>query len=144
VSSRRYDATLMLTRERFAEGLTLEAYLSQMSVNKERLASALARAAAEPVDAGTLEKLGRPRKVMVITEDWCATSLAYVPFVASLLAADPTIELRVFLRDGNPDVMNQVSVALPASAAGSQSSAVVPSASVLFRMRVPPDCSARP
>ena len=107
MSSRRYDATLMLTRERFAEGLTLEAYLSQMSVNKERLASALARAAAEPVDAGTLEKLGRPRKVMVITEDWCGTSLAYVPFVASLLAADPTIELRVFLRDANPDVMDQ-------------------------------------
>ena len=107
MSSRRYDATLMLTRERFAEGLTLEAYLSQMSVNKERLASALARAAAEPVDAGTLEKLGRPRKVMVITEDWCGTSLAYVPFVASLLAADPTIELRVFLRDANPELMDQ-------------------------------------
>jgi hypothetical protein len=59
------------------------------------------------VDAGTLERLGRPRKVMVITEDWCGTSLAYVPFVASLLAADPTIELRVFLRDANPDVMDQ-------------------------------------
>jgi hypothetical protein len=97
----------MLTRERFAQGLTLDQYLAQMSVNKERLAGALARATAEPVDAGTLERLGRPRKVMVITEDWCGTSLAYVPFVASLLAADPTIELRVFLRDANPDVMDQ-------------------------------------
>jgi len=97
----------MLTRERFAQGLTLGQYLAQMSVNKERLAGALARATAEPVDAGTLERLGRPRKVMVITEGWCGTSLAYVPFVASLLAADPTIELRVFLRDANPDVMDQ-------------------------------------
>ena len=97
----------MLTRERFAQGLTLDQYLAQMSVNKERLAGALARAAAEPADAGTLARLGRPRKVMVITEDWCGTSLAYVPFVASLLAADPTIELRVFLRDTNPDVMDQ-------------------------------------
>ena len=97
----------MLTRERFAQGLTLEQYVAQMSVNKERLAAALGRAAAEPVDAGTLERLGRPRKVMVITEDWCGTSLAYVPFVASLLAADPTIELRVFVRDANPDVMDQ-------------------------------------
>jgi len=26
---------------------------------------------------------------MIITEDWCGTSLAHVPFVASLLAADP-------------------------------------------------------
>jgi hypothetical protein len=97
----------MLTRERFAQGLTLEQYLAQMTVNKERLAGALAQAAAEPVDSGTLARLGRPRKVMVITEDWCGTSLAYVPFVASLLAADPTIELRVFLRDANPDVMDQ-------------------------------------
>jgi hypothetical protein len=97
----------MLTRARFAQGLTLEQYIAQMSVNKEVLAAALQRAAAEPVDAGMLEKLGRPRKVMVITEDWCGTSLAYVPFVASLLAADPTIELRVFLRDANPDVMDQ-------------------------------------
>ena len=97
----------MLTGERFAQGLTLEAYLAQMSVNRERLAGALAQAAAEPVDGSTLERLGHPRKVMVITEDWCGTSLAYVPFVASLLAADPTIELRVFLRDANPDVMDQ-------------------------------------
>jgi hypothetical protein len=97
----------MLTRARFAQGLTLEQYVAQMSVNKELLSTALRRAAAEPVDAGTLERLGHPRKVMVITEDWCGTSLAYVPFVASLLAADPTIELRVFLRDANPDVMDQ-------------------------------------
>ncbi len=97
----------MLTRERFAQGLTLEQYVGQMTVNKERLSRALAHAAAEPVDTGTLDRLGRPRRVMVITEDWCGTSLACVPFVASLLAADPTIELRVFLRDANPDVMDQ-------------------------------------
>ena len=97
----------MLTRERFAQGLTLEQYVARMTVNKERLARALALAAAEPLDAGMLDRLGRPRKVMVITEDWCGTSLAYVPFVASLLAADPTIELRVFVRDENPDVMDQ-------------------------------------
>ena len=97
----------MLTAARFAQGLTLDQYVAQMTVNKERLVSALARATAEPVDAGTLDRLGRPRKIMVITEDWCGTSLLHVPFVASLLAADPTIEVRVFLRDENPDVMDQ-------------------------------------
>lgn len=97
----------MITRERFARGLTLDQYVARMTVNQERLSSALARAAAEPVDAGTLDRLGRPRKALVITEDWCGTSLVYVPFLASLLAADPTIELRVFLRDENADVMDQ-------------------------------------
>ena len=97
----------MLTRERFAQGLTLEQYVEQMTVNRARLGTALARAATEPVAPDVLGRLGHPRRVMVITEDWCGTSLAYVPVVASFLAADPSIEVRVFLRDENPDVMDQ-------------------------------------
>lgn len=96
----------MITRERFAEGLTLDQYVAQMTVNRDRLAAALARAAAMPADREVLERLGRPRKLMIITEDWCGTSLAYVPYVASLMAADPTLDVRVFLRDDNPDVMD--------------------------------------
>jgi hypothetical protein len=96
----------VLTRERFADGLTLEESIAQMTVNRDRLAGALARAATEPAGPDVLERLGRPRKLMVITEDWCGTSLVYVPYVASLMAADPTLEVRVFLRDDNPDVMD--------------------------------------
>ena len=98
---------MSVTAARFAQGLTLDQYVAQMTVNKERFVSALARATAEPADVPMLERLGRPRKIMVITEDWCGTSLVCVPFVASLIAADPTIEVRVFLRDQNPDVMNE-------------------------------------
>ena len=96
-----------MTKERFAEGLTLEQYVEQMTVNKERFVSALDRAAGEVRDANVLERLGQPRKVLVITEDWCGTSLACVPFVARLVEGHPDIELRVFLRDANPDVMDQ-------------------------------------
>src|SRR5262252_4704618 len=78
----------MVTKERFAQGMTLPEYVERMGVNKERFKMALARAAATPPDPGILERLGRPRKVLVITEDWCGTS-------------------RVFLRDANPDLMDQ-------------------------------------
>ena len=97
----------MLTKERFAQGMTFQQYLDQMGTNKEKFVQLLQEAKIKPEDRAALDKLGKKLKVLVITEDWCGTSLVYVPFVASLLAADPTIELRVFVRDENPDVMDQ-------------------------------------
>jgi hypothetical protein len=44
---------------------------------------------------------------MVITEDWCGTSLAEVPTVARMVEGNPDIEMRFFLRDANPDLMDQ-------------------------------------
>ncbi|HXJ82344.1 MAG TPA: thioredoxin family protein [Candidatus Methylomirabilis sp.] len=97
----------MITRERFAQGLTLSQYLAQMRMNRDRFDRAFDAAAVRPEDARVLERLGRPTKLLVITEDWCGTSLAYVPAVAKLVASRPEIEMRIFLRDENPDVMDQ-------------------------------------
>ena len=95
----------MITKERFAEGLTLQQYLDQMGMNRDRFARAFD--AARPDDPRALEKLGNAAKLLVITEDWCGTSLAYFPAVAKLVAGRPDIEMRIFLRDENPDVMDQ-------------------------------------
>ena len=97
----------MLTKERFAQGLTLEQYLNQMSMNRDRFARALDGITLQPADESMLARLGPARHVLVITEDWCGTSLAYVPRVAKLIQAHPEIELRFFLRDENPDLMDQ-------------------------------------
>ena len=95
-----------VTQERFRQGLTLEEYLAQMTMNRERLTRAIDAVTLTPADHAVLERLGRPRHVMVITEDWCGTSLAYVPVAVKLVEAHPELELRVFLRDANPDVMD--------------------------------------
>ena len=97
----------MVTKDRFAQGLTLDQYLERMTVNRDRFTAALERVAPGPEDARLLERLGRPSKVLVITEDWCGTSLAYVPYIARLVDGRPGVELRFFLRDENPDVMDQ-------------------------------------
>jgi hypothetical protein len=97
----------VITRERFAEGLTLEQYLEQMRMNRDRFARALEAAEVRPEAARVLERIGRPTKLLVITEDWCGTSLAYVPGVARLARSRPDLEMRIFLRDENPDVMDQ-------------------------------------
>lgn len=54
-----------------------------------------------------LERFGTTRKTLVITEDWCGTSIAALPYVFKLAEADPRVELRVFLRDQKPDLMDQ-------------------------------------
>jgi hypothetical protein len=97
----------VITRERFAQGLTLRQYLERMETNRDRFVRALDAATVRPEDAQVLERLGPAGKLLVITEDWCGTSLAHVPFVARLVETRPDIEMRIFLRDENPDVMDQ-------------------------------------
>ena len=95
----------MITKERFAEGLTLSQYLDQMGMNRDRFVRAFDAA---PVRGNeVLERLGKATKLLVITEDWCGTSLAYFPGLAKLVEGRPDVEMRIFLRDENPDVMDQ-------------------------------------
>ena len=97
----------MVTKERFEQGLTLEQYVDQMSINRERFVEALGEITIEPEEVLVLERLGAARRVLVITEDWCGTCLAEVPFVAKLIERRPGIEMRLFPRDANLDLMDQ-------------------------------------
>ena len=97
----------MITKERFAEGLTLPQYLDQMGMNRDRFVRAFDAAAVRGEDTRVLERLGKATKLLVITEDWCGTSLAYFPGLAKLVEGRPDIDMRIFLRDENPDVMDQ-------------------------------------
>ena len=97
----------MVTKERFAQGMTLAQYIDQMSINRDRFVEALDEITIEPEDARVLERLGAARRVLVITEDWCGTCLAEVPFVARLIETNPNIEMRLFPRDANSDLMDQ-------------------------------------
>lgn len=97
----------MVTKERFEQGLTLQQYVDHMSVNRERFVEALEEATLEPEDARVLEKLNGARRVLVISEDWCGTCLAHVPYVAKLIEGNPNIEMRLFPRDANLDLMDQ-------------------------------------
>ena len=97
----------MVTKERFAQGMTLQQYIDHMSINRERFVEALEETTIEPADKQLLDRMGAVRNVMVISEDWCGTCLAYVPFVAKLVEERPDILLRLFPRDANPDLMDQ-------------------------------------
>ena len=96
-----------MTRERFEQGMTLEQYIDHMSVNRERFVDALDETTIGPEDTRALARLGNVRRVLVLSEDWCGTCLAHVPYVAKLVESNASIEMRLFPRDQNPDVMDQ-------------------------------------
>jgi Thioredoxin len=97
----------VITRERFEQGMTARQYLEQMDLNQDRFARALDAVTLRPEDKTALARSGATRKILVITEDWCGTSLAVLPYVFKLAEADPRVDLRVFLRDQNPDLMDR-------------------------------------
>jgi hypothetical protein len=97
----------VVTRERFAEGMTVRQYVDQMSMNKDRFLAALDSIRIAAGDAPLRERFAAARRVLVITEDWCGASLASVPFVIKLVEGMPGVEMRIFLRDENPDLMDQ-------------------------------------
>lgn len=94
-----------MTPERFAQGLTFAQYLAQMRTNKERFEKRMAEALITPADREAIR--GRKLRILVITEDWCGDALVGFPALARLVDDAPNVEMRVFLRDANPDVMDQ-------------------------------------
>ncbi|HEU4439627.1 MAG TPA: thioredoxin family protein [Methylomirabilota bacterium] len=97
----------MITAERFAQGMTLSEYLDQMRINKERFVRFMSEAAIADEDREALRRLGPGLRVLVITEDWCGDALYSFPALARLVEGEPGVEMRVFLRDRNPDVMDR-------------------------------------
>jgi hypothetical protein len=94
-----------VTPERFAQGMSFPAYLAQMRTNKERFEKRMADSEITPADREAIR--GRKLKILVITEDWCGDALVGFPALARLVEGAPDVEMRVFLRDENPDVMDQ-------------------------------------
>jgi len=97
----------MVTKERFAQGMTVQQYLDQMGTNKDTFVKFLGEVTVKPEDKKALEALGKKLKCMIITEDWCGDALYNVPVLLKLIEGNPNIETRVFLRDKNPDLMDQ-------------------------------------
>ena len=97
----------MVTRERFAAGMTPQQYLDQMQMNRERFLAALHATSISDGDAQVFDRFAGTRRILVITEDWCGAAIAALPFVLKLAERAPSIETRIFLRDENPDLMDQ-------------------------------------
>ena len=48
----------------------------------------------------------KPQTWMIISETWCGDSAQNIPFIAKSVLLNPSIDLRIILRDSNPDIMD--------------------------------------
>ncbi len=98
---------MTVSRERFEQGMTYEAYKAQMTRNRDRLEENERTVEISDEDLAFFKGLPYPIDVLVLTEDWCGDAVANVPILARLAQESGKLNLRFFLRDQNLDLMDQ-------------------------------------
>lgn len=97
---------MSITRERFDGGLTYGQWFDGMTKNKERFQQNYDAAQISAADVAFFK--GLKLNVLLLAEDWCGDAVANAPILARLAdAAGGSMNLRVFKRDENLDIMDQ-------------------------------------
>jgi hypothetical protein len=100
----------VVTPERFDSGLTYADYLSRIQRNREKFDYNYEQTAVQPHDAAAFRDLaskpGGAARVLALGEDWCPDVFRGLPVMARIAEA-AGMELRVFPRDDNLDIMNE-------------------------------------
>jgi thiol-disulfide isomerase/thioredoxin len=95
------------TRERFASGMTYQQYKDQMTRNKERFEANERDLKLSTDEVAPFKALSRPVNVLVLAEDWCGDVIANLPILGRIAAETGNLNVRIFLRDHNSDIMDQ-------------------------------------
>ena len=97
---------MAVTRERFESGLTYEQYKAQMTRNREQFEANERSLELSAADLAPFQRLPRPLNVLVLAEDWCGDVIANFPILGRIALETGKLNLRVFLRDQNADLMD--------------------------------------
>lgn len=95
---------MTMTKERFGSGLTYDAYKAGMTRNRERLEENERNVELDADVVRFFRELPRPLRVVALVEDWCGDVIANLPVLGRLAKEAPTLDLRIFYRDQNPDL----------------------------------------
>jgi Thioredoxin len=98
---------MAVTRERFEQGLTYDAFKAQMTRNQERFAENEQAVNFSDDDLAAFSQLPQPINVLVLAEDWCGDVIDNLPILGRLADVSGKLNVRVFLRDQNLDLMDQ-------------------------------------
>jgi hypothetical protein len=98
---------MMVTRERFATGLTYDGYKAAMTRNRERLEANEGKVTLDPETIRFFKGLPKPLNVVALAEDWCGDVMANLPVLGRLAREVATLDVRIFYRDQNPDLINR-------------------------------------
>ena len=98
---------MTMTRERFDTGLTYDAYKAAMSRNRDRVEENERKVVLDPQATRYFGSLPKPLNVVVLAEDWCGDVIANLPVLGRLAKDSGKLDVRIFLRDQNDDIMQR-------------------------------------
>lgn len=109
----------MMTLERFRTGQRFDAMVAGATENVELWKATRERATVDDAIVDRVQELPGPLYLAVLSEDWCLDSVSTLPYLDELARRAGNVELRIFSRDANPDLMdahltNGVSRSIPA------------------------------
>ena len=93
-----------LDAQRFATGMAWKDYLAQMGDTKARTEENYNKASLTAEEKQFFSSLGQVKHVLMLAENWCGDVHRNSPMIARIVEAMPGAELRVHLRDQNPDL----------------------------------------
>jgi hypothetical protein len=103
-------ATTVITPVRFEQGLTYADFLATAKVNRDKFERNYQNPVLTEEDLSFFRGAGAlpegPRKLLAIAEAWCGDVYRELP-TAVRIAEAAGMDLRVFLRDENPDIMDE-------------------------------------
>jgi hypothetical protein len=98
---------MTLDRARWDRGMTYDAFKAAMTRNQERFAENERRVELDPETVRTFKSLPQPLRVLVLAEDWCGDVVANLPILGRLAKEVLKLDVRVFYRDQNLDLMER-------------------------------------
>ncbi len=100
----------VVTPERFASGMTWQQYMEQIKRNREKFAYNYEETVVSDGDVEAFRSLAAkangPAKVLALGEDWCPDVFRGLPVMVRIAEA-AGLELRIFPRDENLDIMSE-------------------------------------
>ena len=103
-------ATMVVSSARFDQGLSYGDFLAGATVNRDKFEQNYGNPVLTEEDLLFFRKVSElpngPRKLLAIAEAWCGDVYRELP-TAVRIAESAGIDLRIFLRDENPDIMDE-------------------------------------
>ena len=96
---------MTLDRARWDTGMTYDTFKATMTRNQDRFSENEARVGLDPETVQTFKSLPKGLRVLVLAEDWCGDVVANLPILGRLAKEVPTLDVRVFYRDQNPELI---------------------------------------
>jgi hypothetical protein len=104
------QATTIVTPERFAQGLTYADFVAKATINHDKFEKNYQSVPLTEEDIAFFRKAAGaphgPAKILALAEPWCGDVYRELPTMARIAEATG-MELRVFPRDENPDIMDE-------------------------------------